>query len=140
MEDLVNELRLSMHRFVQVAENLHAEEPITIGMRAVLEFLLRNSAATVPEMARSRHVTRQLIQTQVNPLLDQGLVALRDNPAHRRSPHVVLTRSGERMIQRMRRREAGMYESMSDVVSEAQIETATRTLRAIRCALPEDEK
>ena len=40
-------------------------------MRAVLEFLLRNSDSTVPTIARKRHVTRQHIQSLVNPLLEQ---------------------------------------------------------------------
>ena len=139
MEELINELRLSLHAVTQIAENLHAEEPISIGMRAVLEYLLRNSDATVPTIARSRHVTRQLIQTLVNALLEQRLVSLRENPAHRRSQLVSLTAAGEEVIQRMRRRERKLFEQTRSRISEARITAATRTLRGIRAELMGDD-
>ena len=40
LEELIDELRLSLHRVTRVSEELHADEPISIGMRAVLEYLL----------------------------------------------------------------------------------------------------
>jgi len=139
LEGLIDELRLSFHRVTQVSEELHADEPISIGMRGVLEYLLRNSDATVPTIARSRHVSRQLIQTLVNALLDQGLVALVDNPAHRRSSLVSLTPDGGGLIQRMRRKERTFFESLQSSVSEARLTAATRTLRALRAELTGDE-
>ena len=51
LEGLIDELRLSLHRVTRVAEQLHADEPIPIGMRAVLEYLLLNSESTVPAIA-----------------------------------------------------------------------------------------
>lgn len=139
LEALIDELRLGMHRITQVSEELHADEPISIGMRGVLEYLLRNSDATVPTIARSRHVSRQLIQTLVNALLEQELVTLIENPAHRRSPLVSLTREGEQLIQRMRRKERKFFESLPGDISEARITAATRTLRALRAQLTGDE-
>ncbi len=137
LDALFNEIRLSMHRLVQVTESLHADEPITLGMRAVLEFLLRNGEATVPHIARSRHVSRQHIQSLVNPLLDEGLVALRDNPAHRRSALVALTASGDRLIRRLRRKEGRAFARMGIDVSATRIEAATSTLSSLRHALSE---
>ncbi len=137
LDALFNEIRLSMHRLVQVTESLHADEPITLGMRAVLEFLLRNGEATVPHIARSRHVSRQHIQSLVNPLLDEGLVALRDNPAHRRSPLVSLTATGDRLIRRLRGKEGRAFAKMGIDVSAARIEAATSTLSSLRRALSE---
>jgi DNA-binding MarR family transcriptional regulator len=68
---------------------------MTLGMRAALELLLVGGPATVPRIARSRGVTRQHVQALVNGLLAQGLVALRPNPAHKRSPLVALSPAGE---------------------------------------------
>jgi DNA-binding MarR family transcriptional regulator len=138
MEELIDELRLGLHRVAEVSEELHAEEPVSVSMRAVLEFLLRNSDSSVPTIARSRHVSRQLIQLLVNALLEQELVELRDNPAHRRSPLIALTPAGEKLIRRMRSREARFFEAMSRNLSEARIAAATRTLRAIRAELSEE--
>ena len=137
LDALFNEIRLSMHRLVQVTEALHADEPITLGMRAVLEFVLRNGEATVPHIARNRHVTRQHIQSLVNPLLDQGLAELHENPAHRRSALVALTPSGERLIRRLRSKEGRAFARMGIDVSAARIEAATRTLSSLRQALSE---
>jgi DNA-binding MarR family transcriptional regulator len=138
LEELIDELRLSLHRVTEVGEELHADEPISIGMRGVLEYLLRNSDATVPTIARSRHVSRQLIQTLVNALLEQGLVAPVENPAHRRSALISLTARGEEMIQRMRRRERKFFESLQGL-SQTRITAATRTLKTLRAQLMGDD-
>jgi DNA-binding MarR family transcriptional regulator len=137
-EGLIDELRLSFHRITQLSEELHADEPITTGMRGVLEYLLRNSDSTVPMIARSRHVTRQLIQTLVNALLAQDLVVLVENPAHRRSALVSLTSEGEALIQKMWRKERKLFESLGSSLSEARITATTRTLRAFRAELTGD--
>jgi DNA-binding MarR family transcriptional regulator len=80
-----------------------------------------------------------LIQTLVNGLLEQGLVAQVENPAHRRSQLVSLTPDGKAMIDRMRRRERRFFESRAITVSTTRITAATRTLRAIRNELEGDE-
>jgi len=140
MEELIDELRLSLHRVAQVSEELHRDEAVTTGMRAVLEFLLLHADSSVPAIARSRHVTRQLIQQLVNALLEKQLVELRDNPAHRRSQLVALTKRGRDTIQRMKKREARFFDGMAQEVSEARLAAATRTLRALRQELTEESK
>jgi DNA-binding MarR family transcriptional regulator len=74
LEELIDEVRLLWNTLVQRGERLHAGESITMGQRAVLEFLLRNGPTTVPNVARSRRVSRQHIQALVDPLLERGLV------------------------------------------------------------------
>src|SRR5581483_10613623 len=106
LDDLLNEVRLTWHRLVQVGEALHRREPVTLGMRAVLEFLARQGPASVPAIARSRHVSRQHIQALVNRLREARLVELAENPAHRRSALVRLTPAGARLIDRMTAKEA----------------------------------
>jgi DNA-binding MarR family transcriptional regulator len=51
---------------------------------------------TVPGIARTMGLTRQGVQKQVDLLVTQGLLTLRDNPEHRRSAHVRLTPAGRR--------------------------------------------
>lgn len=135
LEGLFDEVRLGLHRIVQVTEALHADEPVSLGMRAVLEFLSRNGDASVPQIARSRHVTRQHVQSLVNALADLSLVALRDNPAHRRSPLVALTTDGERAMRRLRNAERRAFGGLRIDATNADLEAATRTLRAVRSAL-----
>ncbi len=135
IDGLLDEVRLMWHRMVEVGERLHAGETVTLGMRGVLEALLLRGPATVPALARSRHVTRQHIQVLVNELLVQGLLAQTANPAHRRSPLIELTREGERVIRRMKRREARLFERVRLGVASAAVAQAARTLRLVREAL-----
>jgi DNA-binding MarR family transcriptional regulator len=135
IEDLLNEVRLLYHRIVQVGEEIHAAESATLGMRAVLEFLLKNGPTTVPDIARSRSVTRQHIQILVNALLEHDLVELEDNPLHKRSSLVALTKQGKRIIERMRKREAQLYETTDFGAKRSELKTAARTLEQVRDAL-----
>jgi DNA-binding MarR family transcriptional regulator len=135
MEELLNEIRLCWHRLVQAGEALHGRGPFTLGMRAVLEFLAREGPATVPGIARSRHVTRQHIQTLVNGLLEQKLVELRDNPAHRRSSLVGLTPAGAEAIRRVKQKEARWLARHDFGVSPSAVKQAAAVLRAVRAGL-----
>ena len=132
IETLLNEVRLLYHRIVQVGEQLHANETVTLGMRAVLEFLLITGPTTVPDIARSRSVTRQHIQILVNDLLEQELVVLEDNPLHKRSSFVTLTKEGERVIRRMRKRESQLYQATKFGMRRNELKTAASTLANVR--------
>ena len=135
--ELLDEVRLLFHRAAQAVEELHAGEPVTAGTRAVLEALGRGGPATVPDVARSRHVSRQHIQTLVNDLLAKGLVAAEGNPAHRRSPLYALTPEGARTLRRISGRERRYIAGLDLPLGPGQLATATRTLATVRHALGE---
>jgi DNA-binding MarR family transcriptional regulator len=137
IEDLVDEVRLLFHALVQRGDELHAEEAVTMGMRAILELLDRSGPASVPAMARARRVSRQHVQALVNPLLDLGYVSKAPNPAHKRSPLIRLTRPGEETIRRMRRREAAVLGS-ARALGEERIRATATALRAIRERIESD--
>src|SRR5919198_249543 len=50
---------------------------------------------TVPQIAEMRPTSRQRMQRLADELADEGLVEFIDNPRHRRSKFVRLTRKGE---------------------------------------------
>ncbi len=135
IETLLDEVRLLWHAAVESGERLHAGESVTLGMRAVLEFLLLNGPATVPQIARSRHVTRQHIQILANGLFGLDLVAAEANPAHRRSGLLRLTPRGQKVIERMRGRERRLFKRLEPVPSASDIQRAAETLKAVREAL-----
>ena len=89
----------------------------------------------MPDIARSRSVTRQHIQILVNDLLQQELVVFEDNPLHKRSSFVTLTKEGERVIRRMRKRENQLYQATKFGVKRNELETAVKTLGRVRDAL-----
>ncbi len=135
IEGLLDEVRLLWHVAVESGERLHADEPVTLGMRGVLDFLVSHGPVTVPHVARSRHVTRQHIQTLVNALLRLHLVSIEANPAHRRSALVHLTADGQKTIERMKRRERKLLDRIDPGRSGVEIRRAAETLKAVREAL-----
>jgi DNA-binding MarR family transcriptional regulator len=135
LERVVDEVRLLWNALVRAGEDLHAREGLTMGMRAILEFLQRHGPGTVPNVARRRGVTRQHVQALVNPLLERRLVRARDNPAHRRSPLIELTAAGRRTIERMRRREAAVFRQVAPGLAAAELRRTAGTLAALRAAL-----
>jgi DNA-binding MarR family transcriptional regulator len=137
-EVLMDEVRLLWNVLVQTGESLHADEPISMGMRAVLEYLLGHGPTTVPDIARSRHVTRQHIQQLVNALLERDLVALTTNPAHKRSALVALTAGGEQMIRRMKEREASVFARLDLEADDHELRAAVLMLRRVRRVLEGD--
>jgi DNA-binding MarR family transcriptional regulator len=135
VRELFDQVRLLFHELSRTAERLHADEPVTVGTRAILEWLLRHGAGTVPQIARSRSVARQHIQPLVNSLVRDGLVALEANPAHQRSPLVHLTADGEELIRRMLRREELLLAPLLAPLGDHDLRQATRTLEAVRHAI-----
>jgi len=122
------------HALVKIGEALHRDSTISLGMRAVLEYLARNGDETVPNIARARRVSRQRIQALANALLEQGLVRTAANPASKRSPLLTLTGKGKRTISRMRARE---LRHIGAPLEAQRLADASATLRELRDALEE---
>jgi len=137
VETVIDEVRLLWNALVQSGDRLHADEPVTMGMRAVLEFLARNGPMTVPNIARARRVTRQLIQGFVNELLAAELVRATPNPEHKRSPLIELTPSGSRKIRNMRRKEGRLLCNADLELDESKLRELADGLRALRAAIEE---
>lgn len=132
-ERLINEVRLLYQSMVQVGEAVHQGSNISMGMRAVLEYLSRNGDTTVPQIARARRVTRQRIQTLVNALLTMNLVTHASNPASKRSPLISLTEKGAATIHSMRQREG--REMNLTAASDDKLLEASETLAQLRMSL-----
>ena len=82
------------------------------GEWGLLRGLVKDGPQTVPEIARSRPVSRQHCQTIINTLEAQGLVEFIDNPKHKTSKLVRATKKGHARFQSMRKQfltAAGVY-------------------------------
>ena len=102
--------------------------PLSLSQRATLEFLDRENRRTVPELARSRSVSRQHIQVSVNELVDRGWVQLLPNPAHRRSPLIGLTQAGRERLANAQAIEEAMAREISEHFAPDDLATTARTL------------
>jgi len=137
LNQLIINIRLGFHRLKAVAEELHADLGITAAMRGVLESLSDGGDWTVPRIARAKGVSRQHIQVTVDTLRAAGLVELRPNPAHRRSPLVAPTADGAAAYAEMRRRETAVLDELAGELPPAAIEGARDTLAALNELLDE---
>jgi DNA-binding MarR family transcriptional regulator len=132
---VIDETRLLFHRLKLTAEKLHRLGETTGGKRGVLESLARQGPQTVPQLARARPVSRQHIQMLVNPLVEDGLVELVENPRHRRSKLVQLTPAGKRMVEEIRRREKPVLGALAEELGTAELERAAATMAELRTLL-----
>jgi DNA-binding MarR family transcriptional regulator len=104
---------------------------LTAADRAVMEFLFPDAQLTVPGIARCYQVSRQHVQVTVNRLLDRGLLRSGDNPRHRRSPLIRLSRDGRSAFAEIRRIESELLDEVFANVSIADRATTQRTLQTL---------
>lgn len=131
-QQLFEEIRRLHNRLRWLGDQIHTDMDQTSAKRSLLLSLHREGPCTVPELARERLVSRQIIQTQINLLLEDGLVTPRKNPRHKRSKHMALTRKGRDMVERMLAREAALLEDMGSPLSPTEVTDAARSLGRIR--------
>lgn len=102
------------------------------GEWGVLRTLVKEGPHTVPEMARTRPVSRQHCQTICNALEDQGLVEFVDNPKHKRSKLVRVTKKGRERFEAMKKQflaAAGVY---APFFTAAEVSMATDVCKRAR--------
>ena len=86
---------------------------------------------TVPQIARMRPTSRQRMQRLADELAAEGLVKFIDNPRHRRSKLVQLTRKGDARYRELNARFLVIASTMGVALSEADIRTTTEIVRQV---------
>lgn len=135
VQAITRKVRECCHRLDALDDAVRQDVGITSAMRVVLEVLHDTGAQTVPQIARAKNVSRQHIQALADKLHANQLISMRQNARDRRSPLLVLSEGGERVVERMRERELGLLTEMSRVLNEDDIEVALTTLDALRAYL-----
>jgi DNA-binding MarR family transcriptional regulator len=128
---LIRAIRACFHLLGNVGDDLHHQFGITASMRAVMESLYEGGAQTVPQVARSKSVTRQHIQTLVDQLLEVGLAVAVANPDHKRSPLIDLTVRGRSAFEDMQRREQALLTQLTAALPARDLMIAVETLRKL---------
>jgi len=136
---LIDETVRLSRRLRAVTERVYGSGTLSRGQRGVLVELERSGPRTVPQMARARSVTRQHVQALANALAEEGLVEFADNPEHKRSRLVCLTRAGREWLEELNEREARNLRRLELDVSAEEVRAATGTLRAVGMALTADD-
>jgi DNA-binding MarR family transcriptional regulator len=84
---------------------------------------------TVPQIAQMRPTSRQRMQRLADELAAEGLVKFVDNPKHRRSKLVQLTRRGEARYRELNARFLVIASTLGVALSEADIRKTTEIVR-----------
>jgi len=135
---LIREVRTCFNQLKSLADRLHQDLGINPSMRAVMESLADTAGQTVPEIARGKGVSRQHIQSVMNVLLDEGLVAARQNPAHKRSPQFELTRQGRAIFATIAGREQAPLGRLASALPGPALRQAQGTLAALNAELAKE--
>lgn len=102
------------------------------GEWGVLRALVKDGPMTVPEMARARPVSRQHCQTICNALEAKALVEFIDNPKHKKSKLVRITKKGQARFQSMRKQFLTAASVYAPLFTAAEVTTATDVCRRAR--------
>ena len=86
---------------------------------------------TVPQIAQTRPTSRQRMQRLADELAAEGLVEFIDNPRHRRSKLVRLTRKGNARYRELSARFLAIASTMGADLSEADIRKTTEIVRRL---------
>jgi DNA-binding MarR family transcriptional regulator len=142
-EDLLALLRFGdavseMHfRLVEIVGQLHGDRHLANASRGVLRYLIAGGPQTVPQIAAWRATSRQFIQRIVTELETRGLVALADNPKHRRSPRVTVTAKGRAQVRAMIVKEARLLNEglVRSGASVTEVKSATELVERFRAVV-----
>lgn len=122
----------------QAAEGYLQDLGVSAADRAVMEFIYPNEALSVPEIAGRYKVSRQHVQVTVNRLIDQSLLKTRENPRHKRSPLIVLTKRGRALFGTVREREREVIDELFSNIGAEDKRGALRTLEALYSKLTKE--
>jgi DNA-binding MarR family transcriptional regulator len=86
---------------------------------------------TVPQIAQMRPTSRQRMQRLADELAAEGLVEFIDNPKHRRSKLVQLTRKGDARYREMSARLLSIASTLGVALSERDIRKTTEIVRQL---------
>lgn len=86
---------------------------------------------TVPQIAEMRPTSRQRMQRLADELAAEGLVEFIDNPKHRRSKLLRLTRKGHAHYREQNAQFLAIASTMSVALSEGDISKTTATVRQL---------
>lgn len=127
-------------RVARIVEQDEQVSGLSVGVRNVLDQLRRDGDLTVPQLARAQDLSRQYVQRMVDRAGEDGLVELRENPAHRRSRLVRLTAPGREAIDAVLARELAALHRVGGALTGAELAGTLRVLHHMDRALIDLER
>ena len=121
----------------QMMDKVHVQAGLRTPQRRLAETLEQNQAVTVPAAADALGVSRQFVQIICNQMAAEGLLAFGDNPRHKRSKLIALTRKGRSALAKARRKEARIIEQVLPPLDREEVRRAISLTALLRAKLEE---
>ncbi len=125
-------------RLTVIADQVFGAYGLTAGKRAILRDLSVDGPRTISQLARSRRVARQYVQRLVAEMRRAGLVALKTNPADRRTKLAALSVKGEKLVTELAAREAAVVARLAEGFDGEELRTARAVVVALRDRLADN--
>src|SRR5262252_8233342 len=129
--DLVLEVAQFFFRLRAVGQKTGLITNWGAGAFGCMRSLALSGPLTVPQIAQMRPTSRQRMQRLADELAAEGLVEFINNPRHRRSKLVRLTRKGDARYRELTARLLEMASTMGADLSEADIHKVSEILRRL---------
>ena len=130
---------LRVHGLLIAAGNRLAKPAGQTESRWQVLAVVEHGPATVAQIARVFGLARQSVQRTVGSLVRDGLVALEDNPRHRRAKLVRLTPAGEAALRKIQASQRVWADALGAELGEHDLRQATEILERVRRALERRE-
>lgn len=131
LAELMLEVAQFFFRLRAVGQKTGLITPWGGGAYGFLRSLALLGPLTVPQIAEMRPTSRQRMQRLADELAAQGLVEFADNPSHRRSKLVRLTRKGDARYREWSAQFLAIASTMGADLSEPEIRKTTGILRQL---------
>jgi DNA-binding MarR family transcriptional regulator len=134
--DLATQVILAAFRanglLIAAGDTLARPEGLTAARWQVLGAIaLAGRPLTVPQIARRMGLTRQSVHITIRRLAADGLVELRPNTDHRRSPLVHTTTRGRATYQALHRRQVAWVNTLAAGLSPPDLQATVRVLHQL---------
>lgn len=135
MQELMLEIISAFFLLRAVGKRIGAVTATDSGYWGMLRSLKLEGAQTVPQIARSRPVSRQHIQKLANAMIAEGVIESINNPAHQRSKLLRLTPKGEAVFAEISERIAQEAEGFAQNMETEELQASVKVLRQLSKAL-----
>jgi DNA-binding MarR family transcriptional regulator len=126
-------------RLSETLEGLAQLDELTLARCQVMAAIdIAGRPLTVASIARQMGLTRQSVQRTVNAMVKDGLLALEDNPDHKRAPLVRMTHAGDTKAASVRTRHQVWADTLAARLELKQLVAATELLNRLNDVLATD--
>lgn len=128
MEEAIAAIPATYFLLRAAGTKIGAVTPSGRGYWGLLRSLHREGPQTIPQLARSRPVSRQHIQKLASEMLAEGVIEAIENPAHKRSKLLRLTPKGEANFRALNEQIARSAEQLAEGMNLAELKVTLKVL------------